>query len=731
MARLAARSLAALLAHRRSLPLLLTTSVLPIALTAQTIAPPQSVFGYRDFSAQAKIDQTFLAVPDAKLAGEELKTLTAAPHVAASKEDYATAEYVAQKFKAAGLDTAIVPYKVWLNLPLEQKVEATSADGRQLMTGPTREHVNGDPYQDDPRVVMPFNGSSPSGDITADVVYANYGRPEDFQKLADSGIDVKGKIVLVRYGGNFRGVKVYIAQQKGAAGVIIYSDPWDDGYYRGDMYPNGPYRPATGVQRGSVQYMFKYPGDATTPGIASTPDLPMSKRIPPEQAASQPTIPSIPLSYHDASPILENLKGPQVPRNWQGALPFTYHMGGAGAVKVHMLLKQDYQYRTIWDVIGKIQGTEFPDEWVVAGNHRDAWVYGAVDPNSGTAAMLEAVHGIGALLQQGWKPKRTILFGSWDAEEEGLIGSTEWAEGHAEQLAHAVAYFNTDVGVAGPNFDASAVPSLKEFVRDVTKEVPSPKGGTVYDQWKKTDGESDGQPHMKTGVNEPSAHGNAHVDEDVSVGDLGSGSDYTPFIQHLGVPSTDIGSSGPYGVYHSAFDNYKWFVMNADPTFVYEQQQARVFGLEVLHMADTDVLPYDYVTYGKEISQYLETAQTKATANGVSLDFKAAEAAAKRFTEAATVMKQKQSQPGNNEAALNGDLRATEGDFLSAAGLPNRPWFKHTVYAPGEYTGYAAVVIPGVNEAIDAKDAARAQSQLTVLTEAINRAADTLEKAAK
>jgi N-acetylated-alpha-linked acidic dipeptidase len=236
---------------------------------------------------------------------------------------------------------------------------------------------------------------------------------------------------------------------------------------------------------------------------------------------------------------------------------------------------------------------------------------------------------------------------------------------------------------------------------------------------------------MKTGVNEHGAHGNAHVDEDVAVGDMGSGSDYTPFIQHLGVPSTDIGSGGPYGVYHSAFDNYKWFVMNADPTFAYEQQQARVFGLEVLHMADTDVLPYDYVTYGKEISQYLETAQTKATANGVSLDFKAAEAAAKRFTDAATAVKQKQNQPGNNEAALNGELRTTEGDFLSAAGLPNRPWFKHTVYAPGEYTGYAAVVIPGVNEAIDAKDAARAQSQLTVLTEAINRAADTLEKAAK
>jgi N-acetylated-alpha-linked acidic dipeptidase len=726
-----ARSLFAGLVHRRFFPFYAAASILPLALASQTASMPQRVFGYKDFSAQARIDQTFLAVPSAKLAGEELKTLTAAPHIAASKEDYETAEYVAEKFKAAGLETSIVPYKVWLNLPLDMKVEATSADGKQLMSGPTREHVEGDPYQDDPRVVMPFNGSSPSGDITADVVYANYGRPEDFDKLAQQGIDVKGKIVLVRYGGNFRGVKVYIAQQKGAAGVIIYSDPWDDGYYRGDMYPNGPYRPETGVQRGSVQFMFKYPGDATTPGIASTPDLPMSKRVPPEQAASQPTIPSIPLSYHDASPILENLKGPAVPRDWQGALPFTYHMGGQGALKVHMLLKQDYQYRTIWDVIGRIKGTEFPDEWVVAGNHRDAWVYGAVDPNSGTAAMLEAVHGVGVLLQQGWKPKRTVVFGSWDAEEEGLIGSTEWVEDHAQQLEHAVAYFNTDVGVAGPNFEASAVPSLKEFVRDVTKEVTSPKGGSVYDQWKKSEAEPDGQTHVKNGFNDHNGHRNAHADEDVSVGDLGSGSDYTPFIQHLGVPSTDIGSSGPYGVYHSVFDNYKWFVMNADPTFAYEQQQARVFGLEVLHMADADVLPYDYATYGREIQQYLEAAQKRATEDGMTLNMSATFAATKRFTDAASAVKQRQDHPEANDPSLNNELRAAEGDFLSAAGLPNRPWFKHTIYAPGEYTGYAAVVIPGVNEAIDAKNPARAQSQLTVLTEAINRAADTLEKAAK
>ncbi len=718
------------LPFQRAIALCCALSLLPVqVLPAQSVAPPQKVFGYGDFSAQAKIDESFMAVPDAKLAGEELKTLTAAPHVAGSKEDYETAEFVAQKFKAAGLETSIVPYKVWLNLPVEIRVEATSADGKSLMSGPTREHVDGDRYDSDPRVVMPFNGSSPSADITADVVYANYGRPEDFQKLAQMGIDVKGKIVLTRYGGNFRGVKVYIAQEKGAAGVLIYSDPADDGYYRGDAYPNGPYRPATGVQRGAVQYLFKYPGDPTTPGIASTPDLPMAKRLPPEKAESQPTIPSTPLSYKDAAPILENLKGPTAPHEWQGALPFTYHLGGKGNVKVHMLLKMDYQYRLIWDVIGRVQGTEYPDEWVVAGNHRDAWVYGAVDPNSGTAAMLEAVHGIGALLKQGWKPKRTIIFGSWDAEEEGLIGSTEWAEDNARRLGHAVAYLNTDVGVAGPNFDASAVPSLKQFVREVTKEVPSPKGGTVYEQWKASQADEN-QHRANNGFNDH-RRPNAKVDDDVSVGDLGSGSDYTPFIQHLGVPSTDIGSNGPYGVYHSVFDNYQWFTMNADPTFVYEQQMARVFGLEVLHMADADVLPYDYVTYAKEIEQYLDAAQKKASEDHVSLDFAAANTAAKRFTAAAEAVRPKEDHPTGNEAALNTALRATEGDLLSPEGLPKRPWFKHTIYAPGEYTGYAAVVIPGVNEAIDAKDAQRGQAQLGALTAALDRAAGTLEGAAK
>jgi len=709
---------------RRILPIL---ALLPTMAFAQTA--PASFFGYQDFSRQEKLDADFMAVPSAKLAGEDLKILTAAPHVAGSKEDHDLAEFVAEKFRAAGLETTIVEYLAWLNLPKEIYVEATTADGKVLMTGPTREHVDGDRYDNDPRVVMPFNGSSPSGDVTAEVVYANYGRPEDFAALEKLGVSVKGKIVLVRYGANYRGVKVFIAQQKGAAGVLIYSDPFDDGYFRGDAYPNGPYRPATGVQRGSVEYLFKYAGDATTPGIASTPDLPESKRIAPSESEVLPKIPSTPLSWHDAEPILQNLGGKAVPHGWQGALPFTYHVGGTGKVKVHMLLKQDFAFRPLWDVIGRISGAESPDAWVIAGNHRDAWAFGAVDPNSGTAAMLETVRGAGVLLKQGWKPKRTIIFASWDGEEEGLIGSTEWAEQHAGELAHAVAYFNMDIGVSGPDFNAEAVPSLKQFVRDVTMQVQSPAGGTVYQQWEAQQAKKAAENHPNLGFNE---HREGSAEQNgVRIGDLGSGSDYTPFIQHLGVPSTDISSGGPYGVYHSVFDNYQWFTQNADPTFVYEQQQARVFGLEVLNMADADVLPYDYVTYGHEIAEYLDAAKKKASGVGVKLDFSAAEAAAKQLISAAEIMKQKQDHSTSDESALNAALRETEEDLLSPQGLPNRPWYKHTIYAPGEYTGYAAVVIPGVNEAIDAKDAVTAQSQLGVLTEALTRAAATLEGAAK
>jgi N-acetylated-alpha-linked acidic dipeptidase len=680
---------------------------------------PQSIFGFRDSPAEVAIEARFLAVPDPKLAEEHLRTLTQAPHMAGTPEDKATADYVAQKFRAAGLETEIVEYKVWLNYPSEISVDITAPTGVE-MHGPTREHVDGDPYDNDPRVVMPFNGMSPSGDAEAEVVYANYGTPEDFEKLDKLKIDVRGKIVLVRYGQNFRGVKEFIAQEHGAAGVLIYSDPFDDGWRRGDKYPDGPWRPDTGVQRGSVGYMFEFPGDPTTPGVASLPSLPESKRTLPEQSAQMPKIPVTPLSYHDASPILQHLGGPDSPREWQGSLPFTYHVG-PGPVRVKMHLKQDYQFRTLWDVIGRVRGAEFPDEWVVAGNHRDAWVYGAVDPNSGTAAMLESVHGIGELLKSGWKPKRTIIFASWDGEEEGLIGSTEWAEQHESELGSAPAYFNMDVAVSGPKFGASAVPSLKQFLRDVTKAVPSPKGGTLYEAWQaQSPAETGGENHRMPA---------AATKGDVAVGDLGSGSDYSAFQQHLGVPSTDISSSGPYGVYHSVFDNFAWFKKFGDPDFVYEQQMARVFGLEALRMADADVLPYDYEQYGKEIAVYIEGAKRRAEAKfgGRELDLNAATAAAKHFEDAGVKILAKQKTPPRDAARLNAALLAAERALLLPEGLPHRPWFRHAIYAPGEYTGYAAVVIPGVNEALDKTDAERTRRQLAALTAALDRAAKALD----
>jgi N-acetylated-alpha-linked acidic dipeptidase len=577
-------------------------------------------------------------------------------------------------------------------------------------------------------VLPAYNAYSPSGDVEADVVYANYGTPQDYKQLESMKVDVRGKLVLVRYGANYRGVKSLVAQQHGAAGVIIYSDPIDDGYYRGDMYPKGPYRPATGVQRGSIDYTFEYAGDPTTPGIASVPNLPDARRTSPATALDLPKIPTLPLSYADASPILQNLTGPESPRDWQGALPFTYHIG-PGPVRVKVHLKMDAPYKTIWDVIGMVRGSELPNEWVVGGNHRDAWVYGAVDPNSGTAAMLESVHGVGDLLKSGWKPRRTMVFCSWDAEEEGMIGSTEWGEQHERDLEHAPAYFNMDVGVAGPNFGASAVPTLKQFVRDVAKQVPSPKGGTVYQVWKdvrERERVKNISPDLGGSQNRPPA---AKVENDVEVGDLGSGSDYSVFLQRLGVPATDIGSGGPYGVYHSVFDNFAWFTKFGDPDFKYEQEMARVFGVEMLHMADADYLPEDYELYGKEIVSYVQQAQTKAqqTFGSKAPSFDTALAAAQRFQKAGTQIREAQNTAAGDLSRLNQTLSGAERAMLIPQGLPNRPWFRHAIYAPGEYTGYAAVVIPGVNEAIDANDPQRAGAQLTVLTDVLNRASAVLE----
>lgn len=694
---------------------LLLPARLSVPLPAQA-SPYQRVSGFAEFAAEARIETEFLTAPDARRAGEELKTLTAAPHVSGTPEDYNTALYVAATFRAAGLDTQMVPYRVLIDWPKEVRVEAWDPSGHRLMTGPARGHVKGDNFTADPRVIMPYNASSASGDVTAEVVYANYGRLQDFQELAAKHIDVRGKIVICRYGGNFRGVKVYLAEQRGAAGVLIYSDPQDDGYSKGEVWPRGPWRPATAVQRGSVQYLFKYPGDPETPGLASTPSLPDSARKSP--FGSQPHIISVPLSYQDAAPILQALGGPDAPDGWKGALPFRYHLG-PGGVTVHLVSRQDYQRRLIWDVVGKVEGTQYPDDPVIVGNHRDAWTFGAVDPSSGTAAMLEAVQGIGALLKTGWRPKRSILFCSWDGEEQGLIGSTEWVEQNATMLERAVAYLNADVGVSGPNFTAAAVPSLKQFVLGVTRQVPSPKGGSVYEQWVQSRGHPAEPPGLDAGADAA----------EVRIGDLGSGSDYTPFLQHIGVPSTDISSEGPYGVYHSASDDFEWFTHEADPHFVYLQEMARVLGLEAVRMADADVLPYDYLTYAREINISLGAARNKAKDDDLSLDFGPAETAAGRLIAAAQKVQARVDAPSGNLTRFNALLRQTEADFIDPEGLPNRPWYKHLIFAPGEYTGYSAVVLPGVNEAIDAHNRPVAAEQLAKVTRALDRAAETLEAA--
>jgi N-acetylated-alpha-linked acidic dipeptidase len=569
--------------------------------------------------------------------------------------------------------------------------------------------------------------------VTAPVVYANYGRLADFQRLANLGVSVKGKIVLVRYGAEYRGVKVYIAQQYGASGVLIYSDPADDGSRELPRYPAGPNRPDSAVQRGSVQFLPIYPGDPTTPGVASVPTLPASERIPTDKLQYDlPSIPVNPLSSADAAPILRALGGPAAPRDWQGGLGFPYRLGGSTEpVSVHMRLTRDTGLRTIWDVIGRIPGASDPSQWVIAGNHRDAWVYGAGDPGSGTAAMLEAVHGLGVLLQQGWRPRRTIIIGSWDGEEEGMIGSTEWAEQQDTNKYptdhHAVAYFNIDVAVSGPVFNAAAVPSLRQFVRQIATEVPSPAGGTVFQQWKKDDDEGVSRRHPADSTL-PAADGRSPANE-LHLGNLGSGSDYTPFLQHDGVPSTDIGSDGPFSVYHTVYDNYDWFIRFADPDFAYTQQQARFFGLEILHMADADVLPFDYEVYAHEIHGYLDQARSRSMAAGLKLDFTSAMSAADQFASAARAVRTRQLTPPKDTAALDRSLASVERALLIPAGLPHRPWYRHSIYAPGEFTGYEAVMIPGVNEAIDAANTQRAQAQLDVLAQALTRAANALSSA--
>jgi N-acetylated-alpha-linked acidic dipeptidase len=709
------------------------TILILVLLVSITLAAPQTFiqksfaqtaidgFSAERAAAERRWEEQFRAVPNPKSAREHLRRLTLEPHIAGTKEDYNTAIYVRDQLRSYGLPAELKEYEVWLNYPKAPTVLELITTRRQQLS--TREAVvPGDPSSSNPKITPLFNGYSANGDVTGPVVYANYGLPNDYEDLKKAGVDVKGKIVIVRYGNSFRGVKAKVAEQNGAIGCIIYSDPEDDGYMQGDVFPKGPWRPVASGQRGSVQYLFDYPGDPLTPG---KPAIAGTSRLKPEEATDLTRIPVQPIAYDVAHTILSQLKGPLRPRGFQGGLPFAYHVGGTNDVKLRLKTDMDYKLRTIWDVVARIDGNEEKDRWVVLGNHRDAWVFGAVDPNSGSSAMLEVGRGFGELLKQGWKPRRTIILCSWDAEEYGLIGSTEWAEEMADELrTKAVAYLNLDAAVSGPHFSASSVPSLWKLMRGATRDIKDPKTGkSVYQQWQDRSRE-----------NRPEGDQDMH---EARIAALGSGSDYTPFLQHLGVASTDMGFNGDYGVYHSAYDSFYWMDQFGDPNFTYHVAAAQLWGTLAMRLADADGLPFDYTDYASQIrSFFTETMRLARIRNlAASLDDKAMTSALDDFErEAERVEKDRQEAVRKSDRAqlakINDALMLAERQFIDARGLRGRAWYKHQIYAPGFYTGYAAQPLTDFRQAVDDRNSVNAKESLERIVDSIKRVTKTLKVAA-
>ncbi|MGB0036096.1 MAG: M28 family metallopeptidase [Candidatus Acidiferrales bacterium] len=699
--------------------------LLPGALTGGE----QTTTAIRGFSpsrvqAERELEQKLQGIPDAEHAEANLRRATREPHMAGTAGSHRVAEWLRDQYRSFGFDAEIASYSVWMPQPLEVKLELTAPEKKLLASQELPFEGDKDTY--DERAVVGFNAYSPSGDVTAPVVYVNYGTTEDYRELDSLGVNVEGKIVIARYGRGYRGIKTKLAEEHKALGVIIYSDPEDDGYMAGDAYPRGPWRPMSAIQRGSVLYTELYPGDPLTPGVAATAD---AKRLAPSEAVNLPHIPTMPINSQDAAAILANIGGPHVPRGWQGGLPFTYHVG-PGQAEVHMKLVMDYQQRVIYDVIAKLHGTS-DDEWVVMGNHHDAWVFGAVDPNSGTAVMLETARALGELVRSGWKPRRTIVMCEWDGEEQGLLGSTEWVEANrAELQAKAVAYINTDVGVSGANFSSSATPSLKQLVRDVAREVHDPKSGrTIYEAWR------DREKHAKertNGTARPEVHSDATGE--VNLGALGAGSDFCPFLDHAGIPSLEIGFNGDYGVYHALYDDFFWMKHFGDPTFVYHAALARVLGTLALRLDEADVLPFDYSAYAAEIMRATDglISRSRSQASGDANLKRVKDAASELVTSATRAAQALQAissvpiSPGKG-LKINRALVGVEQSFLAPEGLSGRPWYKHTIFAPGSYAGYAAEVLPGVSEAIDGKDPAILRREIDSLTAALRRATARLD----
>jgi N-acetylated-alpha-linked acidic dipeptidase len=734
------------------------------APAAQNASPQtQSLYGYTAASSpiEREWEQKLRAIPDPKILRDTMQRLSARPHHVGSPYDKQNAEWILSQFKAWGLNAQIETFNVLFPTPKERVLEliAPTKYVAKLQEPP----VPGDPTSNQTSEQLPtYNAYSIDGDVTAPLVYVNYGLPKDYDELQRLGVSVKGAIVIARYGRSWRGIKPKVAAEHGAIGCIIYSDPRDDGYYEDDVFPQGPMRNENGVQRGSVMEMTLYPGDPLTPGIGAKGDV---KRLAIKDAPTISKIPTLPISYGDAKPLLAALKGPMAPESFRGALALPYHVG-PGPAKVHLKVAFNWDIKPVYDVVARIDGAEAPDQWIVRGNHHDAWVNGAEDPISGQIALLEEARAMGQLLKQGWKPKRTIIYCAWDGEEPMLLGSTEWAEYHADELRqHAAIYINTDGNGRG-FLEVEGSHSLEKFVNNVAHDITDPEKNISV--WKRAQANRvvNGRPEDKK---------EARTRPDLRIGALGSGSDYTTFVDHLGIASLNVGYGGEDdgGIYHSIYDDFYWFTHFSDRDFIYGRALAQTIGSMVLRFADADVLPYDFSDfadtmhkYDDELKKLLKDHQEEASErdqnladgayaavsdprrptfappkeelppfiNFAPLDnaLAALDRSAQRYSKAIQLFGSGPSASSSPQAleALNQKLIESERKLSNPQGLPRRPWFQSMIYAPGYYTGYGAKTMPGIREAIEENRYADAEHEVTRVAKALDDYAAAIDEAA-
>lgn len=729
---------------------------LSLIFVNRSLAQQKSLTGFTKESADAelKLEDKFDSNLQIKNIDDWIKRMSARPHHVGSAYGKQNAEFMRDLLKSWGYDANIETYHVLFPTPKTRLLELL---GPSKFTAKLDEpELKEDATSGQKSEQLPvYNCWSADGDVTAELVFVNYGVPADYEELAKYGIEVKGKIVIAKYGGSWRGIKPKVAQEHGAVGCIIYSDPEEDGYYQGDVYPKGAFKNASGAQRGSVMDMPIYSGDPTTPGYASTEN---AKRIDRLQAESLLKIPVIPISYGDAQPLLASLGGPVAPERWRGALPITYHIGPSTA-KVHLKLAFNWDIKPAHNVVAKLKGSEFPDEWVIRGNHHDAWVNGASDPISGMASLLEEARSVGELVKSGWEPKRTIIYCAWDAEEPSLMGSTEWVEDHADELQKkAVAYINSDGNGRG-FYHAQGSHTLETLMNEVTRDVIDPQTGvTILERRRSSDASNAATAKAKKDI---------LAKKTLPLGAMGSGSDYTPFIQHLGISSLNIGFGGESsgGEYHSIYDSYDHYKRFKDPKFEYGIVLAKTAGRTTLRLADADVLPFDFRAFQKTVATYLTEVTTlidnmreatevenqmvkenryvlasdptkklvpPTTKEEVPyMNFSSLQNVVTKLEKSSATFSELYSTKTNsNTTQLNNLLFQAERKLLGD-GLPRRPWYRHTIYAPGFYTGYGVKTLPGVREAIEQRNFTEAQQQIEIAAKSLEAFNQQVEAANK